>query len=96
MSSMFPTINVLTNLSSVAVLWIGANRVQAGQAEVGTIVAYLSYLMQILMSVMMATFMVSMIPRASVAVRARHGSARYRHVDHAIRRAGDARHEGGS
>ncbi|HUR77619.1 MAG TPA: ABC transporter ATP-binding protein [Acidimicrobiales bacterium] len=67
MSAMFPTINVLTNLSCVAVLWIGANRVQAGQAEVGTIVAYLSYLMQILMSVMMATFMVSMIPRASVA-----------------------------
>jgi ATP-binding cassette, subfamily B, multidrug efflux pump len=67
MSAMFPTINVLTNLSSVAVLWIGANRVQAGQVEVGTIVAYLSYLMQILMSVMMATFMVSMIPRASVA-----------------------------
>ena len=64
MSAMFPTVNVLTNLSSVAVLWIGANRVQAGQAEVGTIVAYLSYLMQILMSVMMATFMVSMIPRA--------------------------------
>jgi ATP-binding cassette subfamily B protein len=67
MSAMFPTVNVLTNLSSVAVLWIGANRVQAGQAEVGTIVAYLSYVIQILMSVMMATFMVSMIPRASVS-----------------------------
>jgi ATP-binding cassette, subfamily B, multidrug efflux pump len=67
MSAMFPTVNVLTNMSSVAVLWIGADRVGAGSAEVGTIVAYLSYLIQILMSVMMATFMVSMIPRASVS-----------------------------
>jgi ATP-binding cassette subfamily B protein len=67
MSAMFPTVNVLINLSSVAVLWIGANRVNAGSAEVGTIVAYLSYVIQILMSVMMATFMVSMIPRASVS-----------------------------
>jgi ATP-binding cassette subfamily B protein len=67
MSAMFPTVNVLTNMSSVAVLWIGANRVNAGSAEVGTIVAYLSYVIQILMSVMMATFMVSLIPRASVS-----------------------------
>jgi ATP-binding cassette subfamily B protein len=67
MAGMFPTVNVLINLSSVAVLWIGANRVSAGSAQVGTIVAYLSYVIQILMSVMMATFMVSMIPRASVS-----------------------------
>jgi ATP-binding cassette, subfamily B, multidrug efflux pump len=67
MSSMFPTIAVLTNLSSVAVLWLGASRVHSGAIQVGTIVAFLSYLQQILMSVMMATFMVSMIPRASVS-----------------------------
>ena len=67
MASMFPTVNVLVNLSSVGVLWLGADRVAAGHVQVGSIVAYLSYLIQILMSVVMATFMVSMIPRAAVA-----------------------------
>ncbi len=67
MSSMFPTVNFLINASSVAVLWLGASRVNSGQIEVGTLVAYLTYLVQILMSVVMATFMISMIPRASVS-----------------------------
>ena len=67
MSSMFPTVNLLINLSSVAVLWIGADRVANGDVQVGSLVAYLSYLVQILMSVVMATFTVSMIPRASVS-----------------------------
>ena len=66
-SSMFPTVNFLINASSVAVLWIGATLVNEHQIEVGTLVAYLSYLVQILMSVVLATFMVSMIPRASVS-----------------------------
>jgi ATP-binding cassette subfamily B protein len=69
MSAMFPTVNILVNLSSVGVLWLGASRVQSGAIEVGTIVAYLTYLLQILMSVVMATFMVSMIPRAAVSAR---------------------------
>ncbi len=67
MSSMFPTVNLLINVSFVAVLWIGASRVSSGQIQVGTLVAYLSYLVQILMSVVMATFVISMIPRASVS-----------------------------
>ncbi|MEY2398862.1 MAG: ATP-binding cassette, subfamily multidrug efflux pump [Actinomycetota bacterium] len=67
MSAMFPTVNILVNMSSVGVLWLGATRVQSGAIQVGTIVAYLSYLLQILMSVVMATFMVSMIPRAAVS-----------------------------
>jgi ATP-binding cassette, subfamily B, multidrug efflux pump len=67
MASMFPTVNVLINLSSVAVLWLGARYVNSGEIQVGTLVAYLTYLVQILMSVVMATFMVSMIPRASVS-----------------------------
>lgn len=67
MASMFPTVNLIINLSSVAVLWLGAGRVQSGQMQVGSLVAYLSYLIQILMSVVMATFMISMIPRASVS-----------------------------
>jgi ATP-binding cassette subfamily B protein len=67
MSSMFPTVNVLINLSSVGVLWFGANRVGSGDLQVGSLVAYLTYLVQILMSVVMATFTVSMVPRASVS-----------------------------
>ena len=67
MSSMFPTVNALINFSSVAVLWIGASRVSSGAIGVGSLVAYLSYLVQILMSVVMATFVISMIPRAAVS-----------------------------
>jgi ATP-binding cassette subfamily B protein len=67
MSAMFPTVNVLINVSSVAVLWIGASRVADGDVGVGALVAYISYLVQILMSVVMATFTISMIPRASVS-----------------------------
>ncbi len=66
-SSMFPTVNLLINVSSVGVLWLGASRVSAGAIQPGTLVAYLTYLVQILMSVVMATFMVSMIPRAAVS-----------------------------
>ena len=67
MASMFPTVNLLINLSSVGVLWLGANRVADGDVQVGSLVAFLSYLVQILMSVMMATFAVSMVPRAAVS-----------------------------
>jgi ATP-binding cassette subfamily B multidrug efflux pump len=67
MATMFPTVNVVINVSSVAVLWVGASRIQAHHMQVGSLIAYLSYLIQILMSVVMATFTVSMIPRASVS-----------------------------
>ncbi|HET6964136.1 MAG TPA: ABC transporter ATP-binding protein, partial [Acidimicrobiales bacterium] len=67
MASMFPTVNLVINASSIAVLWIGASRIQSGHMQVGSLVAYLSYLIQILMSVVMATFMISMIPRAAVS-----------------------------
>jgi ATP-binding cassette, subfamily B, multidrug efflux pump len=62
----FPTVMLILNGSSVAVLWFGAGRVDAGQMQIGALTAFLMYLMQILMSVMMATFMAIMIPRASV------------------------------
>jgi ATP-binding cassette, subfamily B, multidrug efflux pump len=67
MSTMFPTVNFLINASSVGVLWLGAAKVSSGQIQVGSLVAYLSYLVQILMSVVMATFVISMIPRAAVS-----------------------------
>jgi ATP-binding cassette subfamily B protein len=67
MASMFPVVNLLINASSVFVLWVGADRIAAGDLQVGSLIAYLSYLVQILMSVVMATFTVSMVPRASVS-----------------------------
>jgi ATP-binding cassette, subfamily B, multidrug efflux pump len=67
MASMFPTVGLIVNISSLGVLWIGANRISDGNMQIGSLVAYLSYLIQILIAVVMATFMVSMIPRAAVA-----------------------------
>ncbi|KRF12931.1 ABC transporter ATP-binding protein [Nocardioides sp. Soil796] len=66
MATMFPLVMLIVNVSSVAVLWFGGHRVDSGQMEVGALTAFLSYLMQILMSVMMGTFMLMMIPRAAV------------------------------
>jgi ATP-binding cassette subfamily B multidrug efflux pump len=67
MALAFPTVMLVLNVSSVAVIWFGAFRIEDGSMQVGTMIAFLSYLMQILMSVMMATFMAIMIPRASVS-----------------------------
>ncbi len=63
----FPIVMVVFNASTVAVLWFGAKRIEAGQMEIGALTAFMSYLLQVLMSVMMATFMSMMIPRASVS-----------------------------
>lgn len=67
MALAFPVVMLVLNVSSVAVIWFGAFRIQDGSMQVGTMIAFLSYLMQILMSVMMATFMAIMIPRAAVS-----------------------------
>jgi ATP-binding cassette, subfamily B, multidrug efflux pump len=66
MATMFPLVLLVVNVSSVAVIWFGGHRVDSGQMQVGALTAFLSYLMQILMSVMMATFMLMMVPRSSV------------------------------
>jgi ATP-binding cassette, subfamily B, multidrug efflux pump len=63
---MFPTVMLVANLASVGVLWFGGHRVDAGSMQVGALTAYLAYLMQIVMSVMMGTFMMMMIPRSAV------------------------------
>jgi len=67
MSLMFPTANVVVNLSCVAVVWFGSTRISEGEMNLGAMVAFLTYLSQILMSVMMATFMAALWPRASVS-----------------------------
>ncbi|WP_377271492.1 ABC transporter ATP-binding protein [Peterkaempfera sp. SMS 1(5)a] len=66
MALMFPTVMLVVNTSSVAVLWFGGHRIDSGGMQIGALTAFLSYLMQILMSVMMATFMFMMVPRAEV------------------------------
>ncbi|HEX9099801.1 MAG TPA: ABC transporter ATP-binding protein [Candidatus Dormibacteraeota bacterium] len=63
----FPTVMLILNASSVAVLWFGAGRVDSGEMQIGALTAFLMYLMLILTSVMMATFMAIMIPRAAVS-----------------------------
>src|SRR5689334_10904747 len=63
---MWPAVLLVFNGSLVAVLWYGAGRVDAGAMQVGSVMAFLSYLMQILVAVMMVTFISTMIPRASV------------------------------
>jgi ATP-binding cassette subfamily B multidrug efflux pump len=62
----FPIVMLVFNVSSVAVLWFGAGRVDTGHLQIGALTAFLAYLMQILMSVMMASFILMMVPRAAV------------------------------
>jgi ATP-binding cassette subfamily B protein len=66
MALIFPIVMLVFNASSVAVLWFGAHRIDAGQLQIGELTAFVQYLVQILMSVMMATFMIMMVPRAAV------------------------------
>jgi len=67
MAAMFPSVMLVLNVSSVAVLWFGGLRVEAGLMEIGSLTAFLAYLIQILMAVMMSTFMLVLVPRASVS-----------------------------
>jgi ATP-binding cassette, subfamily B, multidrug efflux pump len=66
MAVMFPAVLLTINISSVAAVYFGADRINSGQMQVGSLVAFLSYLIQILMAVMMSTFVLMMGPRASV------------------------------
>ncbi|MFF8030792.1 ABC transporter ATP-binding protein [Streptomyces sp. NPDC016626] len=63
---MFPVVMTVVNLSSIAVVWFGAHRIDDGGMQIGDLTAFLAYLMQIVMAVMMATFMFMMVPRAEV------------------------------
>ncbi|MEU6603619.1 ABC transporter ATP-binding protein [Streptomyces shenzhenensis] len=63
---MFPIVMTVVNVSSIAVVWFGAHRIDSGGMAIGDLTAFLAYLMQIVMSVMMATFMFMMVPRAEV------------------------------
>jgi len=62
---MLPVTTLTINISSVALIWFGGLRIDAGQMQVGSLIAFLSYFMQILMAVLMATLILVMLPRAS-------------------------------
>jgi ATP-binding cassette subfamily B protein len=62
----FPAVTIILNVSSVAVIWFGGHRVDDGAMQVGALTAFLAYLVQILIAVMMATFLLVLVPRASV------------------------------
>lgn len=64
---MFPTVTLVVNASCVAVVWVGAYRVEDGSTQIGSLLAFLTYLIQILMAVLMSTFMAALWPRASAS-----------------------------
>ncbi|MFJ6415264.1 ABC transporter ATP-binding protein [Paeniglutamicibacter sp. NPDC091659] len=63
---MFPLIGMILHIATASVLWFGGHRVENNGMEIGALTAFLQYLLQILMAVMMGTFMAMMIPRAIV------------------------------
>ncbi|MFF0815143.1 ABC transporter ATP-binding protein [Rhodococcus sp. NPDC003318] len=66
MALMFPTVMLITNVTIVAIIWVGGHEVSDGSVEIGALTAMLTYVMQIMMSVMMASFLAMMAPRAAV------------------------------
>jgi ATP-binding cassette, subfamily B, multidrug efflux pump len=64
---MIPILMLIFNLSSVAILWFGAVRVDSGEMPIGNLVAFLQYTAQILMAVLMAVFVFVLVPRAAVS-----------------------------
>lgn len=63
---MLPVTTLTINISSVALIWFGGQLIDAGRMQVGSLIAFLSYFMQILMAVLMATLVLAILPRASV------------------------------
>ncbi|WP_330233999.1 ABC transporter ATP-binding protein/permease [Nocardia sp. NBC_00508] len=67
MALMFPAVMLISNVTAVAVIWFGGRAIDAGHMQIGSLTAMLSYIMQILMAVMMASFLAMMAPRAAVS-----------------------------
>ncbi|MBT2401644.1 ABC transporter ATP-binding protein [Streptomyces sp. ISL-100] len=67
MALTMPAVVVVWELATVTVIWFGGHRIGSGELEIGSLVAFLSYLMQILMAVMMTTFLMMQVPRAAVS-----------------------------
>jgi ATP-binding cassette subfamily B multidrug efflux pump len=67
MALMFPSVMLVLNLSTTAVVWFGGHLIANGSMQIGSLTAFITYLAQILTSVMMATFMFMLVPRAEVS-----------------------------
>src|SRR5690606_14054179 len=67
MALMFPVVLLISNLTTVAVIWFGGHLIDRGELQIGALSAMLAYILQILMAVMMASFMAVMAPRAAVS-----------------------------
>lgn len=67
MAGMMPVMMLMMNVTSIAIIWFGGLRISAGHMQVGDLMAFLQYAMQILFSLMMASMMFSMVPRASAS-----------------------------
>jgi len=67
MALMFPTVFLIMNLSTVGIIWFGGHRVGDGSMQVGSLIAFLSYIMQILMAVMFAVMLFMLVPRAEIS-----------------------------
>ncbi|MEU0276918.1 ABC transporter ATP-binding protein [Streptomyces sp. NPDC006195] len=66
-SVMLPTVMLVWELATVTIIWVGAHRLDSGALQAGSLIAFLSYLMQILMAVMMTVFLLMQLPRAAVS-----------------------------
>ncbi|MFC8276493.1 ABC transporter ATP-binding protein [Streptomyces sp. NPDC057271] len=64
---MFPIVLIVWELATVAVIWAGAHRIESGALQAGSLIAFLGYLLQIMMSVMMVLFLLMHMPRAEVS-----------------------------
>lgn len=67
MAALFPFVGLIMNISSVGVMWFGASRIESGHIQIGQLTAFLAYLMQILISVMMTTMLLVLAPRSAVS-----------------------------
>lgn len=67
MAGMMPVMMLMMNVTSIAIIWFGGLRISTGHMQVGDLMAFLQYAMQILFSLMMASMMFSMLPRASAS-----------------------------
>ena len=67
MGAMFPAIIIVLNMATIAVIWFGGLRVDAGQTQVGDLMAFQQYVMQVMFALIMATMMFVMLPRATAS-----------------------------
>lgn len=69
MSLMMPTLMLIMNSVSLLIVWVGGHNIDAGTMQVGDMMAFIQYTMQIIMSFLMISMMSIMLPRASVSAR---------------------------